>query len=200
MDSKWGYEEVETVESIKKAKFQGKVLNLAAGYGRFNNLLLKQADSVVAIDIDENEISSLIKDCPSNLRDKLSTVVADITKKLPFEENSFDGIFCTGTLHLFDKQIIKSIISEITRILKPNGKIVIDFATDIKRVKKDGQLVTFEGEGNYKIKEAIKMFDELLRGFNIQLKDGIIKDLFLKEENYTFNCNFIVIYGKKKMR
>ncbi len=34
--SKWGSEEKETIEAIEKIGFKGKILNIAAGDGRFN--------------------------------------------------------------------------------------------------------------------------------------------------------------------
>jgi ubiquinone/menaquinone biosynthesis C-methylase UbiE len=198
MNSKWGYEEIETLEAIKEINFVGKVLNLAAGDGRFNNKLLECANEVTAVDIDEKEMINLINDCPSDLRGKLFTMVTDITKKLPFEDNTFDGIFCTGALHLFDRKIIIKIMSEIRRVLKLRGKIVIDFAADIKRIKENGELITFEGEGNYSTKQSIDMFNKLLTGFDIKIKEGHVEEIFLDEVKYNFSCNFIVVYGKKR--
>ncbi len=34
--SKWGMEEQATIDKIKEIDFKGKILNLAAGDGRFN--------------------------------------------------------------------------------------------------------------------------------------------------------------------
>ena len=122
--SKWGREETETVEALNKIGFKGKILNVAAGDGRFNEKLLELADEVIAVDRDENELKELEKRCPPNLKSKLITQCMDITKKFPFEANTFDGIFCTGTLHLFNIEIIEGILREIKRVLKNNGKIL----------------------------------------------------------------------------
>lgn len=51
--SKWGIEEKETLDAINNIDFSGKILNIAAGDGRFNNRLLELAQSVTAIDIDD---------------------------------------------------------------------------------------------------------------------------------------------------
>ena len=52
--SKWGIEEKETLNAINKIGFKGRILDIAAGDGRFNEELLKVAKEVIAIDINEN--------------------------------------------------------------------------------------------------------------------------------------------------
>lgn len=135
--SKWGTEEKETLAALKKIKFKGNVLNVAAGDGRFNNELLKSADQVLAIDISASELKLLKEDCLEELKPKLQAKRVNITEPMPFEEETFDGIFCTGTLHLFRKEIIINILNEMKRVLKCNGKIILDFATDIHRTDKN---------------------------------------------------------------
>jgi len=44
-------------------------------------------------------------------------------KKIPFENNTFDGILCTEVLeHVFN---IDEVLEELNRVLKPNGKALI---------------------------------------------------------------------------
>ena len=44
-------------------------------------------------------------------------------KRIPFEDNTFDGILCTEVLeHVFN---IDEVINELNRVLKPNGKAII---------------------------------------------------------------------------
>ncbi len=97
--SKWGIEEKETLDAISKCKLSGNILNIAAGDGRFNNVLLKLSDNLTAIDINESELNILINNCPLELKDKLYTRVVDITKPFPFNDEAFDCVFCTGILH-----------------------------------------------------------------------------------------------------
>lgn len=77
---------------------------MAAGDGRYNDILLKKADKVVATDIDESTLSKLYHNTPDKLRDKLETKTNDLTEDFPFKDESFDRIFCTGTLHLFPER------------------------------------------------------------------------------------------------
>ena len=141
--SKWGIEEKETLEAIDKIKFNGNILNLACGDGRFNHKLLEIASHVVAVDYDMNELQLLEKACPNKLKNKLSTKKVDICSRLPFSNGIFDGVFCTGTLHLFEKEKVTQILNEIKRVLKNNGKIVLDFATDIERFNQKGEIFLF---------------------------------------------------------
>lgn len=44
-------------------------------------------------------------------------------KRIPFEDNTFDGILCTEVLeHVFN---VEEVINELNRVLKPNGKAII---------------------------------------------------------------------------
>lgn len=188
--SKWGAEEKETLNAINKIGFKGKVLNIAAGDGRFNEKLLELADEVVAVDINEKELKELENKCPKEFKNKLKTKSIDITKKFPFEENAFDGIFCTGALHLFDIETIKNILSEIKRVLKNNGKILLDFATDISRLDFNNNTVTFNGEGNYTLEQGINIFRNNLRNFEFNIEKANFK-----EENLDRTVGYKVIKG-----
>lgn len=200
--SKWGEEEKETIQAIEKNGFKGKVLNIAAGDGRFNEKLLELADEVVAVDINEEELKELEEKCPKDLKSKLKTKYMDITKRFPFEENTFDGVFCTGTLHLFDAETIKTILNEIKRVLKNNGKILLDFATDISRLDSNNNPVTFNNEGNYTVEQAIKLFENNLKSFIINIEVASFKEENLEESTgYKFiEGKFLVISGESRYK
>ena len=197
--SKWGMEDPETLEAINKIGFKGKILNIAAGDGRFNSYLLKFADNVLAIDISETDLKVLQTNCPKNFENKLKIQIVDITKTFPFENDEFDGIFFTGTLHLFNINIIKDIIKEIIRVLKPNGKIIIDFATDIIRLDKNGNKIIFNDEGNYNKEDSITFFKKVFKDFDLKI------DIFKFEEKnleadagyQSITGNFLLISGIK---
>lgn len=197
--SKWGIEEKETLDVIHNIGFHGNILNIAAGDGRFNNELLKLSDKLVAIDINESELETLKKDCLIGLENKLYTKQVDITKTFPFEDSTFDGFFCTGTLHLFKEDIITNILDEIKRVLKVGGVIVLDFATEISRLDKDGNKVVFEDEGNYSNQKAFDIFKNALAEFDINIEIASFKEENLDSAaGYKFiNGNFLIISGIK---
>ncbi|MBU1205279.1 MAG: class I SAM-dependent methyltransferase [Nanoarchaeota archaeon] len=195
----WGLGDKNTLQLLKKIEIHGKWLNLAAGDGRYNLNLLEKADFVVASDIDESALSKLWHNTPEEYRAKLDTKLFDITKKFPFENNSFDGVFCTGTLHLFPKEILQKIIFEIDRILKSNGRVIIDFATDVKRTSPDGKLVTFGKEPSYTLKDAKSTLKKLFKNYKIKMYDsGVVEDFEAANLPYTLNCRFVILIVDKK--
>jgi ubiquinone/menaquinone biosynthesis C-methylase UbiE len=195
--SKWGIEEKETLAAIDE--LSGITLDIAAGDGRFINKLLEVSDKVIAIDINSSELAELKRNYSQN--NKLQIEVVDITKEFPYEDSTFDSIFCTGTLHLFDKETINFILNEIKRVLKPGGKIVLDFATDIERLDKDGNKVVFDGEGSYSSSDAIELFNEELKDFSLNIIESSFEEANL-DDNTGYNSikgKFLVIAGSKSI-
>lgn len=196
----WGTEEKITVKILKSTDISDKWLNLCAGDGRFNNQLLGKADEVLAADIDGSALEKLIRITPKNLRDRLKTKIINVVETFPFDDKSFDGIFCVGTLHLFPKNIFKKILDEMSRVLKPGGTIIIDFAADIKRTFPDGQLWIVENEPNYSLSEAREFIAESFKGFRTKMEFGKSEpeNVTLNDKTYAFTCNFIVLVAIKK--
>src|SRR3990167_9794400 len=194
----WGPGDKETVDLLKRIDIHGKWLNLAAGDEGYTSNLLEKVDSVVASDIDESALSKLWHNMPLRYRSKLETKVFDMTKKFPFPDNSFDGVFCTGVLHLFPKKILKAIFSEINRVLKPHGKVIIDFPTDIHRTDLDGQPVSFGGEHFYTHQEAKLLLNELFGGYSLAMHDCKVPE-YVTGANppYKYSSNYVLLVADK---
>jgi len=130
------------------------------------------------------------------LRLKCLILLRDFQLQIVF----FDGVFCTGTLHLFPKEILPQVISEINRILKPRGRIVIDSATDIKRVLPDGKLFIRKSEPQYKIKEVTKILRELFQDYKVKIVNSEVPEEEIKTQSlvYKFSCKFILLIADKQ--
>ena len=195
----WGKGDKDTVRILSKAKISGKWLNLAAGDGRYNLYLLKKADKVVASDIDESALSKLWHNTPEKYKKKLKIKNLDITKKLPFKSKSFDGVFCAGTLHIFPLKILERIVKEIDRVLTPGGKVIMDFASDIERVRLDNKPYIIKDEPNYTLTESRGVLKRLFRNYKISMYTSEVPEEILKEANppYRFSCKFIILVADK---
>jgi ubiquinone/menaquinone biosynthesis C-methylase UbiE len=197
--SVWGTEEETTVKILNETEIFGKWLNLCAGDGRFNNRLLERVDKLIATDIDKNALQKLIRITPQQLRTKLKIKVVNAVEAFPFENESFDGIFCVGTLHLFPKEIFKKMFSEIDRVLKKDGKIIIDFATDIERTYPDGSLWIVKNEPQYSLDEAKVFLAKVFKNYDIQIvtDKSDPESVTLNDKTYTFTSNYIVLTAVK---
>jgi ubiquinone/menaquinone biosynthesis C-methylase UbiE len=195
----WGKGNKITSQLLKKIKIHGKWLNLASGDGRYNLNLLRKVDSVIASDIDASALSKLWHNTPQKHREKLDTKVFDITKRLPFKDGSFDGVFCTGTLHFFPKKTLRKIISEIDRVLKSNGKVILDFATDVSRTSSGGKLITFGNEPRYSLVEAKRILKHLFKNYRLKLRTSeVIEDFQGANPPYKLNCKFVLLIADKR--
>jgi ubiquinone/menaquinone biosynthesis C-methylase UbiE len=194
----WGAGDRDTLKLLKKIKINGKCLNLAAGDGRYNLNLLEKADFVVASDIDESALSKLWHNTPKKYRKNIDTKVFDITKKFPFKGSFFDCVFCMGILHLYSIKVLRKIICEIDRVLKPKGRVIIDFSTDIKRTSPSGKLIIFGKEPLYSLKEAKMSLKKLFTNYQIQMFESKVKDDFeAANPAYTLNCKFVILIADK---
>ncbi|MBU0952819.1 MAG: class I SAM-dependent methyltransferase [Nanoarchaeota archaeon] len=169
-NSVWGNDKA-TVQLLKQVRPYGKWLDLAAGDGRYIPELLKTVDSLVVSDIDQELLNFIV-----SRYEHLEVKMFDLTKRFPFENGSFDGVFCTGTLHLFREEMLRTIFSEISRILKPEGVFIFDFATNVIRNKPDGTPVVFDGEPKYETKEAKHLLQKLLFDYSLEMKESTFKD------------------------
>lgn len=202
----WGDGDAETLDLLKKLvaekKIFGKWLNFAAGDGRYNSILLSEADSVLATDIDLGALDKLKKNTPNNLLEKLVLQEQNIVEDFQFENNEFDGVFNTGTLHLFPKYVLSNIFSEVYRILKEDGLFIFDFATDVKRVADDGRLIG-RSEYEYSHRDAKSFLSTELKenGFAYELYEGIVEpeEVTSADGTYLFSCKYWLVVANKKV-
>ena len=96
-------------------EFNGeKILDLGCGYGYYTEYFQSIGGIATGIDGSKAMIDIAKKNYP-----KCDFMVLDITKTLPFEDNSFDIIFCNQVL--MDIENAESVFYECFRILKPGG-------------------------------------------------------------------------------
>jgi hypothetical protein len=84
------------------------------------------------------------------------------------------------------------------RILKPKGKIIIDFATDIKRVSPHGKLV-FGDEPQYTLDEAKELLRDVFKKYKTRVQELQIFEEEYKEANppYKFSSKGVLLVAIK---
>ncbi|MDP3989384.1 MAG: methyltransferase domain-containing protein [bacterium] len=109
-----------------------RVLDLGSGTGNLAVMLCRSGANVTAVDYSSEgqEIHSKKQDCSD-------IVLHDITQPLPFSNDSFDIVFSNNTLYTIPRHKRKKIFSEIYRITKPEGRVIVcnlNYLFDPKRI------------------------------------------------------------------
>lgn len=96
-------------------------VDIAGGYGRLAKEYLNRAEKITIFDYSETELA----DAKKEFGDRINTKQGDIYN-IPFKDNTFDGMIMVRATHHFKD--MKKVMSELYRILKPGGVLVIEVA------------------------------------------------------------------------
>lgn len=96
-----------------------KVLHAGCGSGQVD-VDIRDLIDITALDISAHALKIYRK----VNGDKCKTIQGNIFA-LPFEDNSFDGLYNLGVIEHFTPEEIQQILAECKRVLKPGGKIVV---------------------------------------------------------------------------
>jgi SAM-dependent methyltransferase len=112
------------VDRIKAIDFKGaeSVLDLACGFGQWTWALSQLNEHVTGLDLAQSRLAF----CGAmagemGLGDKTRFVEGSMVD-LPFEEYSFDSVFCYGALMFCDEN---QVLRQIAKVLKPGGKAYV---------------------------------------------------------------------------
>lgn len=121
IDIKWR----KKVVNIVKNSNPKKVLDIATGTGDLAINIAKNtnASEIIGLDISKGMLKvGKEKIAKENLSDKIEMMFGD-SENMPFENNSFDAITVAFGIRNFET--LEKGLSEILRVLKPNGIFVI---------------------------------------------------------------------------
>ena len=173
---KYSYKTANQLERISKSFVSvikrmgissGRVLDIGSGSGTLAIGLCKEIPniSVVGIDISDLILPFARENAEKNHLSSRVTFVEGNAEYLPFENNSFDLIVSSNTLHLIDNPV--KMFDEIDRVLKKEGKF---FLSDFRR--NFFSLISGHIRASYTSKEIKKILEDS------KLENWIIKDYF----------------------
>jgi len=98
-------------------------LEIGCGYGRVTPLLKIFSENVTGLDPNKEVLQDLENHFPG------IEAVKGFAEDLPFEDNSFDLIYTRGVLQHIPESSLENVVSEIERVLQPNGVLFIQELT-----------------------------------------------------------------------
>jgi len=120
IDVKWRKKVLQLVEN----KNPDTILDIATGTGDLAILMTKtKATKIIGLDISEGMLDVGRKKIENkNLQNKIEMILGD-SENMPFPDNHFDAITVSFGIRNFEN--LEKGLSEILRVLKPNGIFVI---------------------------------------------------------------------------
>ena len=96
------------------------VLDIGSGTGNLASRLRAMGCRVVALDFCRDALA-----CHQAKRDDSCLVQADLTRGLPFKENSFAAIVSNNVLYTLSASDQSNVMKDLHRVLKPGGRIAL---------------------------------------------------------------------------
>lgn len=111
------------LSELDQIDFAGKrVLEIGLGQGADSMQIIKRGAIYYGIDLTEESIKRL-KERFRLFEQPYKEVVKANAQHIPYEDNFFDVVYSHGVIHHSPE--IEKIVSEIYRVLKPGGKVVV---------------------------------------------------------------------------
>lgn len=183
---------IETI--INASPENGKFLEIGCGTGRISVGIAKCTENIKLVGIDLSDSMLVVaKDNASRERvnHRVQFKSAD-AKNLPFEDSSFDAVFCHNMLHHIEDPL--PVFKEMVRVMKADGAFLVRDL--IRRSGLSAKLhVGFFGFQYNKLMKK-EYYDSLLASFSKQEFINLKNDLALKDLKYT--KQFITHHGLEK--
>ena len=162
-------DKIVTKKSLSNIDFF-KVLELGCGSGKNTEWLISKADRLVGLDFSKNMLALARKKITS---EKVTFINADINKKWPVDNNSFD--FATINLTLEHIEILDHIFNSLFMKLIEGGKCFVCELHPKKQLA--GSKAQFEENGTYIVLDVFQHSEQEYiqsaekAGFNLLIKD-----------------------------
>ena len=184
----------------KEIPVNGKVLDVACGYGRLTIPLQKTGYFMEGIDIASNLINAA-KNKATKEKLNIKFRVGDM-RDLPHKEKSFDAVICiwSSFCHMLTKTDQIRSLKEMYRVIRNGGSIIIDFPFFTKPTKKLLKQGSFVGRSSNLFKSKIKGLElTLFLHTKKSLLDVLNATFGEKLKTLQYSIKFISIGGKRRI-
>lgn len=141
------------------------ILDVGCGTGTILSQLSKnECICLSGIDLSEE----MIKIAKQRLSNKIELKVGD-SEQLPWGNRTFDAVICTDSFHHYPEP--EKVLSEMKRVLKPNGHLIIGdpwMITPLRQIT--NLLLKYSNSGDYRIYSQAKIGNLLLKSGFISVK------------------------------
>ncbi|NET06599.1 MAG: class I SAM-dependent methyltransferase [Symploca sp. SIO2B6] len=99
-----------------------KVLDLCCGSGQATRFLVKLSQDVTGLDLSPLSIQRAQRNVPQ------AKYVEGLAEQMPFPDQQFDLVHVSVALHEMTPSVLRQILQEVYRVLKPGGTLaMVDF-------------------------------------------------------------------------
>ncbi len=182
----------------------GAILELGGNHGEHVPYVKHKFNQYILTDKFDN-LNAIAK---ADLKKKKVEFILADAENLPFENESFDRVFCTCLLH--HVHYPEAVLAEIKRVLRPGGKADIFLSSDPGFLFRIGRNITTKHNssnlGIRKIKELVDARDHINHagGLEILIKHVFRKDRVMKISyplpNLSWNFSFWSVFHIEKSK
>jgi SAM-dependent methyltransferase len=126
------------------------ILELGCGTGNDAARLAGEGFSVTAIDVSSEAIAHAQVRFGSLVR----FLVADMTERLPFPDESFDAVMSNVALHMFSDAVTRVVFAEVGRLVRAGGLFVFHVNSLVDRPLRARRLPARELEPDFVAEES----------------------------------------------
>lgn len=167
----------------------GLCLDLGCGIGQYTKRFIEYGYDVISSDISTIALNK-VKEFNDNI------VNLDMRETLPFEDNKFDIVFASLSIHYFSDSDTKNLMSEVKRILKKDGLFIgsVNGMQRLESIKDTAKVI--EHHYYFNKGEYMRLFD--ISDIRKYLSDFVIIKTDERETiRFGYKKNYIVFIAKK---
>jgi len=111
----------DKIKEAFKFKKTDLILSLGCAQGRFELRFAPEVKKIIGLDISPQAILQAKKQAKQLKIKNAQFQIHDITQKLPFNNQTFNGVLALGIFHHLSQERLNPLLQEINRVLKTNG-------------------------------------------------------------------------------